>query len=203
MKEQKELKMAPKKKPIYSEMEVPKKKKPVKRRITLADGSVIETNDNRKPSILKGKSYKHIIPEKKFSTESGKKDSDWEITDNYDSLEYPPPSRHPLFRKFWAENLKDITSRESFKNSHLSLLEVMCRLMVEVKNLDDFILENGYTYRTVTVMGEQRKNFPEVAERNKAIMALARYMDMLNLSPRKSAAKGKFAADNNKEDSWE
>lgn len=174
------------KKSTSSEESFPKKKKPQGRNITLSDGTQVKVNDNQKGDVKKGKKAKHIIkPAKQYSTESGKDYEDYEVEDDYDSLDYPPPSKHPLFRKFWAEAIDSLSERENFKEVHLGLFEVYCRLRVELRNLDDFITRNGHTYRTVSVLGEIRKTYPEVAERLKVLSQLANYMKMLDLVPKK------------------
>lgn len=166
-------------------------KKPQTRNVVLADGTKIKTNNNIAPNIKKGKVTKHVIPKKKFSTETGKTHDDWEVVDEYDSLEYPPPSTHPLFRKTWADILPNLMARDNFSESHLGLLEAYCRLRVELRHLDDFVMANGHTYRIVTVLGEQRKTYPEVNERVKVLNQLATYSKLLDILPKKDKGKGK------------
>lgn len=167
------------------------KKKPRARKVTLYDGTEIKTDDNQRANIKKGKLTKHNVPKKKFSTETGKTDDGWEIKDDYDQLEYPPPSTHPYFRKLWAESIDNITSRDNFKSAHLGLLEALCRLQVELRALDTFIMENGHVFRITTVLGEQRKMYPEVSQRNIVLTQIARYSQLLDLVPKKDKARGK------------
>jgi len=176
-------------------------KKPQTRNVKLFDGTIVKTDNNKAPDIKKGLTTKHVIPKKKFSTETGMAEKDWKIEDDFDSLEYPPQGNHPLYRKFWAESLKDIMARENFRESHLGLLDAYCRLRVELKSLDDFIQNNGHTFRVVTVLGEQRKTFPEVNERMKVLGQLARFSSLLDLLPKKDKSKGR--ATKEEEDEWE
>lgn len=177
------------KKPISSEptpLEPIPRKKPRKRKVTLSDGSVVEIDDNQKDNAKKGKTTKHINPPKQFSTETGKDYEDYKVVDKYDkTLDHKPPSKHPLFRKIWAETLPSLTTRENFNESHLGLLEVYCRLRVELRTLDDFVVRNGHTFRVISVLGEHRKTYPEIQERMKVLSQLATYSRMLDLLPKK------------------
>jgi hypothetical protein len=177
-----------------------KKKKPRKRVATLSDGTEVVTDNNKYGNLKKGKGGKHLVPAKPFSTETGKTHSDWKVEDDYDSLEYPPPSTHPLFRKFWAESIEDLVARDNFKPAHLGLLEALCRLRVELRSLDDFIMANGHTFRVATVLGDQRKTFPEVNERLKVLTQIATYSKLLDLIPKKDKSRGK--ASKSEEDEW-
>lgn len=177
------------------------KKKPVKRKLKLSDGSTIETNDNRKTTIKNGEVGKHLHNKEPYSTETGKGDDDWEVTDDYDSHDYPPPSTNPHFRKFWMENIDNITERANFNTAHLGLLEALCRLRVELRALDAFVAKNGHTYRTVNMLGEVRKTYPEVSERLKVLTQIAQFSRLLDLVPKKDSSKnvGKKSKD---EDEW-
>lgn len=176
------------------------KKKTYKKNIKLADGTVAPVIDTHSSAVRRGKLTKHIVPAKKFSTETGKGDQDWEVKDDYDSLPYPPPSTHPLFRKVWAESVEGIVRRDGFQDAHLGLLETYCRLRVELRALDDFLSNNGHTFRVVTALGEQRKTFPEVKERQVCITQIASYSKLLDLIPTKN--KGKVAARKDDEEEW-
>ena len=166
------------------------KKKPRNRTVTLSDGTVVKTDDNKRNDIKRGMTTKHVIPAKKFSTETGKTNDDWEIKDDLDKSDYPPPSTHPLFRKFWAESIENVTERSNFQPAHLGLLEALCRLRVELRALDDFIMANGHTFRIVTILGDQRKTYPEVGERHKVLSHIVRYSQTLDLVPKKDKSKG-------------
>lgn len=181
---------------------VPKKKtKVTKKKITMFDGTVVLTDSNKKSDIRRGKNTKHMIPAEKLSTETGKGFEEYEIEDDYDSLPYPPPSKHPAFRKFWAEIIDNISSRENFNSTHLGLLETLCRLRVELRNLDDFVLCHGHTFRVMTVLGEQRKTYPEVGERMKVISQISSYSRLLDLVPKKDKSRGKGMSE--EEEEWE
>lgn len=176
------------------------KKPPRKRVVTLSDGTVVHTDNNHAPNIKKGRSVKHDIPKEPFSTELGKGYEDWEVKDDFDKLEFPPPSNHPVFRKFWAESIDNITNRDNFKPVHLGLFEALCRLRVELRNLDDFIMRHGHVYRVITVLGDQRRTYPEVLERMKVLTQVANYSKLLDLVPQKD--KTKRGASKAEEDEW-
>lgn len=178
-----------------------KVKVPQTRNITLSDGTIIKANDNQKKDIKKGLAKKHVIPKKKFSTETGKTNEEWEVVDDLDKSEYPPPSTHPLFRKFWSESIGNVTERSNFQAAHLGLLEALCRLRVELRALDNFVMENGHTYRLITVMGEQRKTYPEINERMKVLGQIGNFSRLLDLVPKKDTSKTLKKAE--EEDKWD
>ena len=165
-------------------------KKSQTRNVKLSDGTTVKTNDKHRSNIKKGLLTKHVVPAKKFSTETGKGHNDWEVTDDLDKSKYPPPNTHPLFRKFWAESIDNVTERSNFQEAHLGLLEALCLLRVELRALDEFIMANGHTFRIVTVLGDQRKTYPEVNERHKVLSHITRYSTVLDLIPKKDKSKG-------------
>lgn len=170
------------------------------RNLVLSDGTKVKASDNTKNDIKKGKVTKHVYPKKKFSTETGKGYEDYEIKDDFDTLEYPPPSKHPLFRKFWAESIDNLVRRKNFEPAHLGLLETLCRLRVELRALDDFVAENGHTFRVVTLLGEHRRTYPEINERNKVLTQIATFSKLLDLIPKKDNSVGKVKKE--QEDEW-
>lgn len=176
-------------------------KKPQGRNIKLSDGTIARVTDNQKQAVKKGEIKKHIIPKKPFSTETGKTNDEWEVSDDLDQLDYPPPSKHPLFRKFWAESIENITERKNFQTSHLDLFEALCRLKVELRSLDDFIMANGHTFRISTVLGDQRKTYPELTQRNVVLGHIAKFSTLLDLVPKKDNSKG--GGKPSEEEEWE
>jgi hypothetical protein len=160
------------------------------RKVVLSDGTEVTVTDNQRRNILRGNISKHEVPKEKLSTETGKTNDEWEVTDDLNSSKFPPPSNHPLFRKFWAENIDNITGRENFNPAHLGLLEALCRLRVELRALDDFVMKHGHTFRTRTALGEQRKTYPEVNERMKVLSQIAVFSRLLDLVPKKDKSKG-------------
>lgn len=177
------------------------KKPPQTRNIKLSDGTTVKVNDNNKKGVKNGYTTKHILPAKKFSTETGKTNDDWEVTDDLDKSEYPPPSTHPLFRKFWSESIVNVTERSNFQAAHLGLLESLCFLRVELRALDNFVMTNGHTFRIVTVLGEQRKTYPEVNERLKVLGQIGNFSRLLDLVPKKDVSKTLKKAE--EEDKWD
>jgi hypothetical protein len=167
------------------------KKKTTSSTAVYSDGSkVTGISKGTYVNIRKGKIGKHIIPKKPFSTEMGHDYEAYEVTDNYDSHQYPPPSKNPEFRKFWMETIDNLISRGNFKLAHLRLLETYCRLCVELRRLDDFVYANGHTYRVLTAAGEMRKTYPEVYERHKVLTSLAQYANLLGFKPSKDKELG-------------
>lgn len=163
--------------------------KPRGRNIRLSDGTLIKADDNSGTMLRKGLVGQHKIPKQKFSTETGKGYEDYEVTDDLDSHEYPPPSKNPEFRKFWVETIDSMINRDNFKPAHLRLLEVYCRLCVELRRLDDFVMANGHTYRVVTIAGELRRTYPEIHERHKVLSTIEKYARLLDLKPAKDKSK--------------
>src|SRR5690606_19390103 len=148
-----------------------------------------------------GKVGKHVLPKKPFSTETGVGYEDHEVIDDFDTHRFPPPSKNPEFRKFWMETIDNLVARENFEKAHLRLLEVYCRLCVELRRLDDFVMNHGHTFRVVTVMGETRKTYPEVHERHKVLSAIDKYARLLDLKPAKDKSKGVGKMED-EEDEW-
>lgn len=178
----------------------PSRKKHIRRKVVLSDGTVAHVDQNRRTDVTKGGAEKHDIPKEPFSTETGRTNAEWEVKDDYDStLPYPPPSNHPYFRKLWAQGLENITSRENFKQTHLGLFETLCRLQVELRTLDDFIMANGHVFRVVTVLGEQRRMYPEVQQRLKVLTQIATYSKLLDLVPRKDKSRGSIKDEDEEE----
>lgn len=175
------------------------KKKARPQNIKLSDGTVIKANAHLSRDARRGSRGQHKIPKKAFSTETGVGYEDHEVTDNYDTHEYPPPSKNPEFRKFWVETIDNMIDRANFKPAHLRLLEVYCRLCVELRRLDDFVMENGHVYRVVTIMGEIRKTYPEVLERHKVLGQIHKYAMLLDLKPSKDKSKSTRAPEEDEE----
>lgn len=166
--------------------------------LKFSDGTRIKMTTSQAGAIRQGGVGIAIIPEEKQTTELPQEVA--AEKDEFDGLEYPPPSRNKEFRKIWAQGIKNITDRENFDTSHLSLFETYCHLIVNMRRLDEFITQNGQTYRVVTVMGETRRTHPEVLERNKTVSQIAIYARLLDLLPKKDKSV-KVPKDGEKE--WE
>lgn len=178
----------------------PAKKKPQTRNIKLADGTIVKADDNTKRNVQRGKVVKHDLPKKPFSTESGRDYEDYEVNDDFDKLTYPPPSKHPEFRKFWAAAHDNLVGRSNFNEAHLGVLETYCRLLVQLRKLDRFVEENGYTYRTTSVAGEYRKTHPEVSHRIEVVAKVAKFATLLDLLPKKDKSLGNPSGGGKEED---
>lgn len=165
-----------------------KKKAVRKDAITFSDGTKIKMHPSSAGSIRQkpGRGI-HRIPEEKQITELPQEKV--EERDEYDDLPYPPPSKNKVFREVWAKGIENITSRDNFDESHLTLFETYCYCLVNLRRLDEFISDNGQTYRITTVTGEIRRTHPEVGERNKTIGQIAQYAKLLDLLPGKNKSK--------------
>lgn len=164
------------------------KKKSRKDSITFSDGTRIPMNTSSAGSIRQ-KEGRGIskVPEEKQITELPQEVV--EEKDQYDDLPYPPPSKNKTFRELWARGIENITNRDNFDETHLTLFETYCHCLVNLRRLDEFIMQNGQTYRVVTVTGEIRRTHPEVLERNKTVSQIAQYAKLLDLLPSKDKVK--------------
>lgn len=163
-----------------------KPKKVQKQTLKFSDGSVLQTSPGRASNYR----YKQSGPNEHPQDPVTEKPQEVvEEKDEYDDLEYPPPSRNKEFRKIWAAGIKNITSRSNFDESHLEIFETYCSLIVTRRSLDEFIMKNGQTFRIHTLTGEVRRTYPEVLERNKTITQIAQYAKILDLLPKKDNSK--------------
>lgn len=105
--------------------------------------------------------------------------------DEYDQLEFPPPSDDPDFRRLWAIGLEGITGRKNFIPAHLSLYETYCALTLQVRRLEKFLAENGMVSAVKTRMGKVRRPHPEVQLLTSARNTLVLYAKMLDVIPSK------------------
>lgn len=168
------------------------------RNVKFSDGTVVNMNHTHAKSLnTRPVSGIHKIPPEKLSTELPQA---MELEkDKFDDLEYPPPSRNKAFREIWAQGIKNISSRENFDPSHLSLYETYCHLIVNMRRLDDFINTHGQTFRVITSTGEVRRTHPEVLERNKTVAQIAMYSKLLDLLPKKDKMR---AVKKNEKEDW-
>ncbi|TXG78091.1 hypothetical protein E6Q11_01670 [Candidatus Dojkabacteria bacterium] len=159
------------------------------RKVKFPDGRVIVTNNNSGGKLEQtgGSMGIHDNPDMNQVTEMPAEAV--QERDQYDDLEYPPPIRDKEFRQVWAQGIKNITERENFNESHLTLYETYCNLLVALRRQTEFINKNGQTYRIMTVTGEVRRTYPEVLERNKTIAQIASYAKLLDLLPKKDKSK--------------
>jgi hypothetical protein len=94
---------------------------------------------------------------------------------------YPPPKKHPVFRKIWMDFIDNLTGRENFKNGHLHSLEILCDLHVEYEDLRAYIRKNGRSYKSYGRSGMQWKFYPEVTQLNSVQSQILGYMKTLGL----------------------
>lgn len=122
-------------------------------------------------------------PKKEFHA-TPKPDYEKELPEPKDEaagLKYPPPKKHPTFRKRWAEFIENITARENFKVGHLTHLEILCDLYVEYEELQEFIRTHGRSYVSVGRNGEVWKFYPEVGQLNKVSAQIKDFSKMLGI----------------------
>jgi len=94
---------------------------------------------------------------------------------------FPPPKKHPTFRRVWMDFIDNISKRENFKSGHLNSLEILCDLHVEYDELRAFIRKKGRSYQSYGRAGMIWKFYPEVAQLNNVQAQIKEYMKMLGL----------------------
>jgi hypothetical protein len=94
---------------------------------------------------------------------------------------FPPPKKHPTFRRTWMNFVANIMARENFKVGHLQALEILCDLQVEYEQLQAFVRKNGRSYKSVSRGGVVWKLYPEVLQLSKIAVQIKEYMKMMDL----------------------
>lgn len=94
---------------------------------------------------------------------------------------FPPPKKHPVFRKTWMDFIDNVTGRDNFKDGHLHSLEILCDLHVEYQELHEFIRKNGRSYQSYGRAGMQWKFYPEVGQLKNVQSQIKDYMKMMGL----------------------
>lgn len=117
-----------------------------------------------------------------------------------EKLKYPSPKANKIFRARWEEYIDDVAARDNFKKGHLSQLEILCNLYVELESLEKYLKMRGkYSYLTVTRNGDQWKLYPEVAQKNRTLAEIRNYSKTLGLV----LVKDKEMNDGDEENEWE
>lgn len=122
-----------------------------------------------------------------------------EPDDEFAHHQYPPPKKHPTFRKVWGQFIDSLVSRENFKVGHLNNLEILCDLYVEYEDLQKFVRERGRSYLSVGRGGETWKFYPEVKQLTSVQNNIKSYTAMLGLVPKKDHTPDS----GDKEESWD
>lgn len=172
-----------------------KTKKTISKKIKLSDGSVINTKREDATRFYEGKSGKNVYNAVTIDEEELPAPKD-----EFKDLKYPPPKKNPVFRKTWGSFIENVTTRENFKPGHLHALEILCDLYVELDNLNKFLRTNGMSYRVITVAGENRRNYPELAQRDKVRGQIQQYSRHLDLFPKKD--KSSRGMDDDEDSEW-
>lgn len=159
------------------------KKKPQTRNIVLSDGTVIKANDNNKGNLASGKVGKNV-----YNKPVPDEEETLEPEDGFEAAKYPPPKKNQVFRKTWMGFIDNVTSRVNFKPSHLLTLEILCDLYVELESLNQFLRTNGMSFKVITIAGETRRMYPEVAQRDKVRSQIYSYSKQLDLFPKKDSS---------------
>lgn len=94
---------------------------------------------------------------------------------------YPPPSKSPRYKRLWATHLKDINHRENLKETHLLQMDILCKLYIEVDELQEEISIHGRTYESVGRNGSQIKIRPEYQMLQRCYSEIKNYSKMLGL----------------------
>jgi hypothetical protein len=113
---------------------------------------------------------------------------------------FPPPKKHPIFRKIWMEFIDNISKRENFQNGHLGALEILCDLHVEYEDLRTFIRRNGRSYKSYGRQGMVHKLYPEVGQLNTVQAQIKEYLKTLGLTLKKDHGTTNPAGERNE---WE
>lgn len=122
-----------------------------------------------------------------------------EPDDDLASHTYPPPKKHPTFRKIWGQHIDNIVSRENFKVGHLNSLEILCDLHVDYEDLREFLRTRGRTYKAYSRQGLMYKFYPEVQQLNNVQNQIKDYMKLLGLTP----GKDKSPQSGGEKENWE
>lgn len=102
---------------------------------------------------------------------------------------YPPPKKHPVFRKKWMRFINNVVKRENFNIAHLDSLEILCDLYVEYDELQEFVRVNGRSYCSLGRAGETWRLYPETMELSKCQSQIKEYTKMLGLLLKKDHGK--------------
>lgn len=152
--------------------------------LTLADGSRV------KERYHNDKGSKPVYPKPKKDPEAEEEPSKEGPVLTEAEKKFMSPRRDPVFKKYWRKFIDNVVGRDSFKEGHLSTLEVLCDLYVEYQSLSATIRTEGQIYETVTQWGKTKKMHPAVSQREKVRANIAKYTKMLDLFPKKDSGGG-------------
>lgn len=145
----------------------------------LADGTVVEERYARDYGARKK------YPPKTKDPESGPAPRD-----KASKHRFPPPKKDPVFRDKWMKFIDNLVERDSFKEAHLEVLEVLCDSYVQYEQLQKVIRTEGMTFKSVSRFGENIRMRPEVAQLDKVKTDIHRYTKQLDLFPKKDHTSG-------------
>lgn len=161
-------------------------RRPRTRTTKLSDGTVLELDDNNK---------KYAAKKNVFVKSADEEDTLPKPKDAASKHKYPPPKKNKIFRDKWMSFINLVVERESFKEAHLSTLEILCDLYVELAALDKFLRENGMTYEVITIGGKDRKKHIEVGMRTEVRNQIRDFTTRLDLFPKKDNKQGGGSSD--------
>lgn len=104
-------------------------------------------------------------------------------------LLYPCPRNEPRFKAHWDKLIADICQRPNMKESHLTQLEILCELYVELDDLNKLIKKHGMVFHSISRQGETLKIRPEVSQKNRVVAEIRNYSKALGLILHKDQAK--------------
>lgn len=98
--------------------------------------------------------------------------------------------KEKTYQEYYDLFLPDVMARDNFKESHLTQLEILCKLYVECGLLEEMIREMGWTYISQGRNGHQEKLRPEVTQLNRNRAEIRAYSKMLGLLLVKDSVMG-------------
>lgn len=97
------------------------------------------------------------------------------------NFDYPAPIEDPAFNVYWDKYVDNLVHRENFKAEHLDQLAILCRMYVELDEIEEEIRLMGRSYRTSGRHGDQIKVNPLVKVAADLRSEIRNYNKMLGL----------------------
>lgn len=113
--------------------------------------------------------------------------------------QYRCPSSDEQFKFYWTSLIDEVAGKDSFRESHLLQLKILCDLYVDHEKLKAIVDVAGYTYTISGRNGDQQKTTPEFTEMMRVRGAIKDYSRQLGLQIGKELAPTEDA----EEDNWD
>jgi len=94
---------------------------------------------------------------------------------------YLPMGKHPIYVQTWNTLINDVIERPNFKECYLLYLDKLCKLFVEVDEIEQILDLEGRTYPSSGRYGDQCKNHPLIGQKNMCHKDIVAYSKMLGL----------------------